>query len=51
MDEKTGACGSVLNLLTDYKFNHTVDVEKGISEKECKSIIKEFFKELRNSKK
>ena len=29
MDEKTGACGSVLNLLTDYKFNHIVDVEKG----------------------
>ena len=51
MDEKTGACGSVLNLLTDYKFNHTVDIEKGICEKECKSIIKEFFKELRNSKK
>ena len=51
MDEKTGACGSVLNLLTDYKFNHIVDVEKGICEKECKSIIKEFFKELRNSKK
>lgn len=51
MDEKTGACGSVLNLLTDYKFNHTVDIEKGICEKECKSIIKEFFKKLRNSKK
>ena len=29
-DEKTGACGSVLNLLEDYKFNHKVIVEKGI---------------------
>ena len=24
MDPKTGACGSVLNLLEDYKFNHKV---------------------------
>ena len=24
MDEKTGSCGSVLNLLEDYKFNHKV---------------------------
>ena len=29
MDEKTGACGSVLNLLEDYKFNHVVEIEKG----------------------
>ena len=27
MDPKTGACGSVLNLLEDYKFNHKVEVE------------------------
>ena len=30
MDYKTGACGSVLNLLKDFKFNHIVDVETGI---------------------
>ena len=29
MDEKTGACGSVLNLLEDYKFNHVVEVGPG----------------------
>ena len=33
MDEKTGAVGSVLNLLEDYKFNHSVEVEKGILKK------------------
>ena len=30
MDEKTGACGSVLNLLEDYKFNHKVEIQRGI---------------------
>ena len=51
MDHKTGACGSVLNLLEDYKFNHKVQIESGIMEKECESILKEFFKYLRIKKK
>ena len=50
MDEKTGACGSVLNILQDYKFNHVVEVEKGIMEAECKEILQKFFKELRKRK-
>ncbi len=50
MDEKTGACGSVLNLLSDYKFNHTVQVETGIMQEECKTILQQFFKELRARK-
>lgn len=50
MDEKTGACGSVLNLLKDYTFNHKVEIEKEILEKECKQILKTFFKDLRKSK-
>ena len=51
MDSKTGACGSVLNLLEDYKFNHKVEIESGIMQKECEKILKDFFKELRKSKK
>ena len=51
LDEKTGACGSVLNLFKDYKFNHKVEVEKGIMKDECEKILKEFFKELRELKK
>lgn len=51
MDYKTGACGSVLNLLSDYKFNHTVDIETGILAEECEKILKDFFKELRADKK
>ena len=51
MDEKTGACGSVLNLLEDYKFNHKVEVERGICKNDCEKILKDFFKELRKIKK
>lgn len=51
MDEKTGACGSVLNILKDYKFNHIVEVEKGIMEGECREILQQFFKMLRKRKK
>ena len=46
-DPKTGACGSVLNLLEDYKFNHKVECEVGIKQEECEKILKDFFKKLR----
>ena len=49
-DKKTGACGSVLNLLEDYKFNHKVEIENGILKEECEAILKKFFKELRSRK-
>ena len=50
-DEKTGACGSVLNLLKDYKFNHKIEVEKYILKDECELLLKEFFKYLRERNK
>jgi len=50
MDEKTGSCGSVFNLFEDYKFNHHVETETGICQSECEKILKDFFKELRKSK-
>ena len=51
MDEKTGACGSVLNLLEDYTFNHKVELETGILKEECKKTLQDFFKKLREMKK
>ncbi len=50
LDEKTGAAGSVLNLFEDYKFNHKVEIEKGIMKDECEKILKDFFKDLRKLK-
>lgn len=49
-DEKTGAVGSVFNLLDDYTFNHNVEYEKGIMKKECEGILKDFFRTLRKNK-
>ena len=51
MDDKTGACGSVVNLLQDYPFNHIVEVETGIEKEQCEKILKGFFRKLREMKK
>ena len=50
-DPKTGACGSKLNLLEDFTFNHNVQVEKYILKEQCSKILKDFFKMLREQKK
>ncbi len=42
-DPKTGAVGSVFNLLSDKRHNHLVDVTGGILEKECSKKLQEFF--------
>jgi tRNA(adenine34) deaminase len=46
-DPKTGACGSVFNLLQTEELNHKVEIEKGIMEDECRSLIQTFFKDKR----
>lgn len=51
MNPKAGCAGSVLNLLEMKEFNHQVEVERGILEKECSNIMKMFFKELREKRK
>ena len=50
MDEKTGSCGSVFNLFEDYKFNHHVETEYNVCQKECEEMLKKFFKMLRKNK-
>ena len=44
MDEKTGACGSVLNLLEDYKFNNDVEIEKVLWKQNAKKYYNSFLK-------
>ena len=51
MDETMGACGTALNLLDNYKFNHIVQTEKYILKDECEDLLEEFFKNLRKGKK
>jgi len=48
-DPKTGACGSVTNIVNHKKLNHRIKVKKGILEKECSSLLREFFKKKRTS--
>lgn len=50
MDPKMGACGSVVDLVKNEKFNHRVDLTSGILKDECSKIMRDFFKELRNKK-
>lgn len=51
MDPKMGACGSVVDLVRHEKFNHRVEIMSGVLEEECSSIMKDFFKKLRNRNK
>lgn len=50
-DEKTGACGTVLNITQNKSLNHQLELEFGVYEEECKTILQEFFKDLRKMKK
>ena len=48
-NKKFGGAGSLYDILTDERLNHRVQVETGIMEKECASIMQDFFRQRRNS--
>lgn len=50
-DEKSGGVVSLYNLLNDNRLNHIVEVEGGVLEEECSSILTNFFKNKRKEKK
>ncbi|MDD6318645.1 MAG: hypothetical protein PUA61_07335, partial [Succinatimonas hippei] len=43
-DPRTGACGSVFDLIADPRHNHHVDVQSGVLADECSEILKSFFR-------
>ena len=47
-DPKTGACGSVYQLVADPASNHQVAVTRGILEFDCTDILQRFFAHQRN---
>ena len=51
MNPKAGCAGSVLNLLQMAEFNHQVEMECGVLEEECSTMLSGFFRELRERKK
>jgi len=46
-DPKTGACGSLYNLLEDKRFNHQVKIRKGLRQAEAEALLKKFFQQKR----
>jgi len=50
-DPKTGACGSVFNIVQDERLNHQIAVDRGIMAEESSRLVREFFRNLRNKRK
>ncbi len=46
-DPKAGFCGSVGDLVRDYRLNHRVDVASGLLEQECGALLSDFFRARR----
>lgn len=50
-DEKTGAVGSLLDVLRHPGMNHQVKIEQGILAEECAAMLSDFFRHRRAEKK
>ncbi|GHA46691.1 tRNA adenosine(34) deaminase TadA [Photobacterium aphoticum] len=50
-DLKTGAAGSIMNLLSYEQVNHHVQMESGVLADECRAQLQAFFKRRRDEKK
>ena len=46
-DPKTGACGSVIDLLAEQRLNHHTEVSHGVLAADCAAQLKAFFRARR----
>ena len=46
-DSKSGACGSVINIVQNKQLNHNPEIYFGFCEEKCKSLLVDFFNEIR----
>jgi tRNA(adenine34) deaminase len=46
-EPRTGAVGSVFDILQSSKLNHQVDVRGGVMAQECAALMQNFFKQRR----
>jgi tRNA(adenine34) deaminase len=46
-DPKTGACGSLFNIVQDPRLNHQIQVVSSVLEEECNRLLQAFFEKLR----
>jgi len=49
-DPKTGACGSVVNLMAEPKLNHHTEISGGLLAEQCGATLSTFFAARRKSK-
>lgn len=49
-DPKTGACGSVINLMAEPRLNHHTEVSSGVMAAECGTLLSQFFASRRKNK-
>ncbi|WP_243293080.1 tRNA adenosine(34) deaminase TadA [Bacillus sp. FJAT-47783] len=50
-DPKAGCAGTLMNLLSEERFNHQAEVVSGVRQEECSHLLSSFFKQLREKKK
>ncbi len=50
-DPKSGACGSLYNIVQDQRLNHRVEVTSGVMEEQCRQQLQEFFGRRRQENK
>jgi len=48
-DPKAGCAGSLMNLLTEERFNWRCDVVEGVLRDECADLLRRFFRERRQA--
>ena len=48
LDPKTGAAGSVFDILNSERHNHQVEISQGVLAEECGALLKDFFQARRN---
>ena len=49
-DPKFGACGSIIDIPSEKKFNHHIDVVSGVRKDEVAALMKLFFQQVRDNK-
>ena len=49
-DPKTGACGSLYNIVQDNRLNHRLETTKGVLADDCSKMLQDFFSVKRERK-
>jgi len=48
-DPKTGACGSLYDIVRDGRLNHRLEVTSGVLADDCTRLLQDFFRQRRRS--